>query len=183
MTKRRTLLFAATLLGVIAADQVTKALVRASFVIGESRQVIPGVVWLTHVNNTGAAFGLFQGRQWLLVSVAIVVLGVIGYVAFRVCPKSRVAWIALGLVAAGAVGNLIDRVASGGVTDFIDFGWWPVFNVADIALDVGVALLVGWLLFSREARGLPECPKLEPSSGSRELSGESADTVAESDVG
>ncbi len=161
MTKRRTLLFAATLLGVIAADQVTKALVRASFVIGESRQVIPGVVWLTHVNNTGAAFGLFQGRQWLLVSVAIVVLGVIGYVAFRVCPKSRVAWIALGLVAAGAVGNLIDRVASG----------------------VGVALLVGWLLFSREARGLPECPKLEPSSGSRELSGESADTVAESDVG
>lgn len=150
MTKRRALLFATTTLGVIVLDQVTKALVRSSMRIGESHRVIDGVLWLTHVNNTGAAFGMFRGYQWLLIIIAALVLGVIAYVAWHLRPQSLLARTALALIAAGAAGNLIDRALLGGVTDFVDFGWWPVFNVADMSLDIGVAILVWWVLFSKE---------------------------------
>lgn len=150
MTKRRALLFAATTLGVIVLDQLTKALVRGSMRVGESHRIIDNILWLTHVNNTGAAFGMFRGHQWMLVIIAGLVLAVIAFVAWHLRPESVLARTALALIAAGAAGNLIDRVALGGVTDFIDFGWWPVFNVADMSLDIGVALLVWWVLFSKE---------------------------------
>jgi signal peptidase II len=126
--------------------------VRASFGIGESRTIIPGVLWLTHVNNTGAAFGMLRGQQWFLILVATLVLAAIGWIAVRARPESLLARTALAMIAAGAAGNLIDRVIAGGVTDFVDFGWWPVFNVADMSLDIGVALLVWWLLFGAEHR-------------------------------
>lgn len=153
MTARRALLFAATALGVIGADQVTKALVRASMRIGESHAIISGVLWLTRVRNTGAAFGMFKGQRPVLVVVAVVVLAAIVYVATHLRPDSALARTALALIAAGAAGNLIDRVILGGVTDFLDLGWWPVFNVADMALDIGVALLVWWVLFGHEKAG------------------------------
>lgn len=150
MTRRRAVVFAATALGVIAADQVTKAVVRSAMEIGDSRPIIDGILWLTHVNNTGAAFGMFRGQQWALIAIAVLVLSVIGYVGLHLRPKSPLARTALALIAAGASGNLIDRVFFGGVTDFLDLGWWPVFNVADMALDIGVALLVWWVLFTPE---------------------------------
>ncbi len=152
MTRRHVVLFSAVMTVIIAADQVTKTIVRSAFRVGESQPVIDGVLWLTHVHNRGAAFGVLKGQQWLLVSVAALVLVAIGYVFVRVAPRSPGAVVALALVAAGAAGNLIDRAVFGGVTDFLDLGWFPVFNVADIALDVGVAMLVWWLLFSSEHR-------------------------------
>ncbi len=152
MTKRRVAVLAGTALCILVADQITKALVRASFEIGESHPVVSGVLWLTHVHNTGAAFGMFRGQQWFLIGVAIAVLAGIGWTAVRVSPESPLARTALAMIAAGALGNLVDRAVSGGVTDFLDLGWFPVFNVADISLDVGVALLVWWLLFSSEHR-------------------------------
>ncbi|MDO8848523.1 MAG: signal peptidase II [Coriobacteriia bacterium] len=150
MTKRRVAVLAGTVLCILAADQITKALVRASFEIGESHPVVSGVLWLTHVHNTGAAFGMFRGQQWFLIGVAIAVLAAIGWTAVRVRLESPLARTALAMIAAGTLGNLVDRAVSGGVTDFLDLGWFPVFNVADISLDVGVALLVWWLLFSSE---------------------------------
>lgn len=150
MTKRRVASLAMTSLAIVAADQITKALVRASLGIGESRVLVPGILWLTRVHNTGAAFGMLRGQQWLLMGVAVAVLAAIVWVAARMKPRSRMAWAALAMIAAGALGNLIDRAVLDGVTDFFDLGWFPVFNVADISLDVGVALLVWWLLFSKE---------------------------------
>lgn len=150
MTTRRALVFGATTLGVLGVDQATKALVRASMDIGDSRPLIDGILRLTHVHNKGAAFGMFQGQQWLLIAIAVLVIAAIAYVALHLRIESPVARAALSLVAAGAIGNLIDRAVLGGVTDFFDLGWWPVFNVADMSLDIGVALLVWWVLFSPE---------------------------------
>lgn len=152
MTNRRRALFAVTIASILAADQFTKWLVRSAFAVGESRPIVPGVVWLTHVKNSGAAFGMFRGQQWLLIAVAVVVLGAISYAVTRIKPESLLVWIALAMIAAGTCGNLIDRAVSGGVTDFLDLGWFPVFNVADISLDVGVALLLWWLLLGSEHR-------------------------------
>lgn len=150
MFRRRALLFAGTALGVVVIDQVTKALVRSEMAIGESRPIIDGVLWLTRVHNTGAAFGMFSDQRLMLIAIAFVVLSVIGYVALHLRPRSLAARTALALIAAGAVGNLVDRIVLHGVTDFLDLGWWPVFNVADMSLDIGVALLVWWVLFSDE---------------------------------
>ncbi len=162
MTKRRLALFAATIAGILAVDQITKWLVRGAFEVGESRPIIPDVLWLTHVRNTGAAFGMFKGQQWFLIAVAVVVLAVIAYVIHRVRPESPLAHAALAMIAAGTCGNLVDRVVSGGVTDFFDLGWFPVFNVADISLDIGVALLVWWLLFGTEHHHAPDAASAAP---------------------
>lgn len=166
MVKRRVLLFAATALGTIAVDQATKALVRSALAVNESRPLVPGVLWLTRVHNTGAAFGMFHGQRWALVLVAALVLAGIVYVAAHLRPESAVARTALALIAAGATGNLIDRVLLGGVTDFMDLGWWPVFNVADMSLDIGVAMLVWWVLFGHEE------PRHVPPDGEGQPNGE-----------
>lgn len=150
MASRRGALFAAIVAAVVAADQVSKAVVRDSLALGEQVPVIDGVLWFTRVHNTGAAFGILRGQQWLLITTAVLMLAVVGYVMLRVRPVSPWARTALALVTGGAIGNLIDRVVLGGVTDFFDLGWFPVFNVADIALDVGVAILVFVLLVGGE---------------------------------
>ena len=154
MTRGRALAFAATAVTVIVLDQVTKALARSALALNDAVPVVDGVFWLTRVHNTGAAFGILRGQQWLLVGVATVVLAAITWVMFRVPLRSALVRTGLALVAGGTVGNLIDRVALGGVTDFFDLGWFPVFNVADIALDVGVVLIVVWLLFDHEHRAV-----------------------------
>ena len=149
MTVRRGLAFAAIVAAVVAIDQATKAVVRASMDVYEQIPVIDGVLWLTHIENTGAAFGMLRGQQWFLIATAVAMLAVVAYVVLTVRLESGWARIALALVSGGAIGNLIDRAGAGAVTDFFDLGWFPVFNVADIALDVGVAILVGVLLFGR----------------------------------
>ncbi|MBN2847458.1 MAG: signal peptidase II [Coriobacteriia bacterium] len=150
MTRRRALAFAATAAAVVVIDQVTKQIVRSSLALNESVSVVDGLLWLTRVHNTGAAFGMLKGQQWLLIGTSVIVLAAIGWAIVRVKPESPLMRTALALVTGGAIGNLIDRIVAGGVTDFFDLGWFPIFNVADIALDVGVALIVLWLLFSKE---------------------------------
>lgn len=151
MYRRAGLAFAATVLVVFALDQASKAYIRAMMTLGRSIPVVPDVFSITHINNEGAAFGLFPGQLGFFVAVALVVLGGILYVWWRLRPCRWFIVHALGLIAAGALGNLVDRVAVGRVTDFFEIHGWPVFNVADIALDVGVVILVAWLLFSKEA--------------------------------
>ena len=160
MTHRRAVFFAATAGAVIVADQVTKALIRHSLDVGESVPVIDGILWFTRVQNTGGAFGVMQGRRWIFVGLALAVLTAIWWVVRRGRAEQPLALLGLALIAGGTVGNVLDRVVAGSVTDFIDFGWFPVFNVADMALDIGVALVVVWLLFGQHA-----APEAVPEAG------------------
>ena len=147
------LLFLIALL-VVAADQLSKVWIRSNLLVGQSL-FEAGFFRITHVNNTGAAFGLFQGQSFLLTIVALVgitVLLVYTLVIYRKFPllDNRLGRSTLGLVLGGAVGNLIDRLRFGYVTDFIDVGRWPAFNIADSAITVGVILFA--YSFLRSAR-------------------------------
>lgn len=145
-----TLLLVAT--AVLLADQLTKMLVRLWLEPFVSLPIIKGVFHLTYVRNTGAAFGLMPGARPLFMATSAVVL--IGIAAYWLIIKPRARWvvIALALVGSGALGNLIDRVSLGRVTDFLDFVLigWPVFNIADIAIVTGVFMLVVWILVGPE---------------------------------
>jgi signal peptidase II len=138
---RATRIWAALIaLAVIGFDQLTKLLVVRAVDEGESKPVIDGVLWLSHFRNSGAAFGMLRGFSGILALAALV--GVVIFAAIVVREPSR--WTALGaaLVAGGATGNLLDRFfRSGGVVDFVDFHFWPAFNVADSAISVGAVLL------------------------------------------
>jgi signal peptidase II len=125
---------------VVALDQVTKHLVRTGIDVGGSQKLIPGV-HLVHVRNTGVAFSLFSGGGTLVLVFTLVALAVlVGF--FTVRPTKPWLWLPTGLLIGGALGNLIDRVAHGAVTDFIKLPHWPAFNVADMAITFGVLLLV-----------------------------------------
>ena len=140
-------------LSVVAADQLSKYLIRANMELGQS---IPseGFLRLTYTTNTGGAFGLFSNQAFLLALAAVIAIVVLVRYMRYLPPHSWLLKIALGLLLGGAVGNLIDRVRLGEVTDFIDIGAWPVFNLADSAIVVGTVLIVYYLLFagSRRAR-------------------------------
>ena len=149
---RWSVLFFLIVLLVVAADQLSKIWIRSNLLVGQSL-FEAGFFRITHVHNTGAAFGLFQGQSFLLTivaSVGIIVLLVYVLVIYRRFPLlgKRLGRPVLGLVLGGAVGNLIDRLRFGYVTDFIDFGLWPAFNIADSAITIGVILLAYSLLRS-----------------------------------
>jgi len=136
---------------VIALDQATKHLVRANLALGES---VPdeGPLRITYVTNTGAAFGILQGQTLFLMVTTF--FGLAAILLYFLYPPMEhgVLRLALGLQLGGAVGNLADRVRLGGkVTDFIDVGPWPNFNVADSSIVVGVAIIVGFF-FLAESR-------------------------------
>jgi signal peptidase II len=130
---------------IIALDQLTKWIVRTNLALGETWSPFP---WLTpyarfvHWNNTGAAFGLFPDGGTIFMIVAILVSAAIIYYYPQV-PKEKTAYrIAMGMQLAGALGNLIDRLVHGPVTDFISLGRFAVFNVADSSISIGTAILV-----------------------------------------
>ena len=135
----------------IVADQVSKAAVRAYIPLYDTVEVIPGFLNLTHALNTGAAFGFLDRLEFayktVLVSLlATAALGAIIFYAMTLGSETRLSRWALTLVVAGAVGNLIDRVAAGAVVDFVDvyFGTWHfwAFNVADTCISCGAVLLI-----------------------------------------
>ena len=135
---------------VVAADQLSKLWIRSNLAIGGALWEV-GFFRLTHLRNTGAAFGLFQGQSLPLTIVALVgVVALLLYALFfyrhfpfldNMSGKST-----LGLILGGTVGNLIDRMRFGYVTDFIDFGVWPAFNIADSAIVVGIIMFAYFLL-------------------------------------
>ena len=147
--------FFLTALLVVVADQLSKMWIRSNLVVGQSLPET-GFFRLTHIQNTGAAFGLFQGHSFALSIVAlvgIVVLLLYALFIYRRFPilDNRLGKLALGLVLGGTVGNLIDRLHLGYVTDFIDVGFWPAFNIADSAIVVGVIMLAYSLRFLARA--------------------------------
>jgi signal peptidase II len=141
----------ATAFGVYLLDRLTKFLVEHHF--HQPSSLIPGVLQLKYTTNSGGAFGVFDGAVWLFLTATIVVCAVIVFASFNL-PNSTIA-VALGLVLAGAIGNLTDRAVRGGgffgghVTDFLAFAKnptaqpvWPVFNVADSAIVAGALLIL-----------------------------------------
>lgn len=137
---------------ILVVDQVTKQLAVASLELHQAVPVIPDFFNLTLVHNKGAAFGLFSGiendllRVSLLWSATIAALIFVAYLYKTEAKGDRRLEFALGLVVAGAVGNIIDRAFYGYVIDFFDFYWgtyhWPAFNIADSSIVTGVALLI-----------------------------------------
>lgn len=141
---------ALVLAAVLAVDQGSKALVRGGMQRGDEDPILPGLK-LVHVRNDGVAFGAFSGGGALVIAlVAVALLGLLVYFARHT--DRRGAWLPVGLLLGGALGNIIDRVADGAVTDFLKIPAWPAFNVADIAITFGVLALLWVLEASDEAR-------------------------------
>jgi signal peptidase II len=137
---RRAWVRAGTLcLVVVAIDQVAKALIEAKMVPGEHVDVL-GPLGFTLAHNNGVAFGLASGGGTALVALTVVALVFVG-VLFARNPTRPWMWVAFGLLAGGAIGNLADRVRVGAVTDYVDVFSWPPFNLADVAITLGVVVL------------------------------------------
>jgi signal peptidase II len=139
-SRRRAWILAAALCGlVVIADQAAKAVVEANLVPGEHVDLL-GPLGFTLAHNRGVAFGLASGGGVLLVALTVAALLFVG-VLFARDPTRRGMWVAVGLLAGGALGNLIDRIRVGEVTDYIDLLSWPPFNLADVAVTLGVVVL------------------------------------------
>ena len=142
MSRRTDLLVALGLaLAVFVLDQGLKAIVQGSMRPGESISVIPGFLSITYIRNDGGAFGILGGSQVLLLVGSAVAVGVVLWMLFA-GQRSRLATLACGLILGGAAGNLLDRLTTGEVTDYVHFSFWYVFNAADAAITVGVATLL-----------------------------------------
>lgn len=138
--RRRAWVLAGLLCGlVLIADQAAKALIEANLVPGEQVDVL-GPLQFTLAHNRGVAFGLASGGGVLLVALTLTALVFVG-ILFARDPTRPGMWIAIGLLAGGALGNLVDRVRAGEVTDYIDLLSWPPFNLADVAVTLGVVVL------------------------------------------
>ena len=130
------------LASVVAADQIAKRLVQSGIDEGDSDGVFPGID-LVHVRNKGVAFGAFSGKPVVMIIVLLALAGLV--VWFALHTDRRYVWIPTGLLLGGAIGNIIDRVRDGAVTDFIKLPVWPAFNLADMAITFGVLALL-WVL-------------------------------------
>ncbi|MEJ6950915.1 signal peptidase II [Natronospora cellulosivora (SeqCode)] len=129
---------------IIVFDQITKVMVVNSFSLGESRAIINNIFHLTFVKNTGAAFGILAGYRYFFIVITVVV--VIALIVFRNMSKKNIFLdIAISLTIGGAIANLIDRIRYGYVIDFLDFRIWPVFNIADSAIVVGMFVLIYYI--------------------------------------
>lgn len=141
---------------ILVADQLSKAMVVASLALGERARVIGDLVQIWHVENRGAAFSLFQGGSIVFVAVSILSLGMVAY--FQRSLRDRAWWVhlVLGVVLGGTLGNFIDRLRQGYVTDWLSVGLgdtrWPTFNVADSSIVVGIGILVLYLLVNSQDR-------------------------------
>jgi signal peptidase II len=142
MTRRASLLFALALaLSVFVFDQGIKSLVEGSMRVGESISILPGFLSITRIENDGGAFGILGGSQMVLLIGSTIAVTVVLWMLLSGRP-SRPTMLGCGLVLGGAAGNLLDRLGSGEVTDYIHFSFWYIFNVADAAIVVGVGLLL-----------------------------------------
>ncbi|NLV32291.1 MAG: signal peptidase II [Acidobacteria bacterium] len=160
-------------LGILGLDQLTKWLAVRELAGGRGVELIPGYLGLSYVENTGVAFGLFDGvaspwKPWILGGLALVAVAVILLYGLYAPKERRLLHLALAVTLGGVAGNLVDRVARGFVVDFVEFHirqsfYWPNFNVADSAITVGVVLLLFDSL-RNPAAGKPSGP---PRGGER----------------
>lgn len=146
-------------------DQVTKALVINQLPVYDSIAIIPGVLSLTHVRNPGAAFGILAYQRPLFVAIAVILIVASVIFRRRIEHEPFIVRIGLGLGLGGAIGNLVDRLRTGYVTDFLDMPFIPIFNVADTAIVIGVTLLLWASFFHKEAPNILPKGGESPSEG------------------
>jgi len=146
-------------LAVIILDQLTKWLVTSAMRLHESISIIPDLFSLTYIRNSGAAFGILAGshagfRLVFFGLTSVLALALLGTIYVRLSPADWIGQVSVASIFGGAVGNLIDRIRSGEVIDFLDFSLlghhWPAFNVADAAITVGVCFLIGHFFTHKE---------------------------------
>lgn len=137
-------------------DQITKILITKNLPFGTSKVVVKNIVYFTHVKNTGGAFSIFQGKQLIFICISIVIIAFLIWAIFLTKTKNHKK-IILTLILGGALGNLIDRLFRGYVIDFIDFRFWPVFNVADSFITIGIVLFI--VVFILEGRDVSSWSK------------------------
>ena len=137
-------------LAVIGADQYTKYFISANNTLAESHTLIPKIIDITYVRNTGAAWGMLSDRTWLLISITTVVMLICITLVLKYGTKNKLLFWAMIFVLSGGIGNMIDRIFRGGaVVDFLHLTFWPdfpVFNLADCSIVLGAALLVVYFL-------------------------------------
>ena len=126
---------------ILSLDQLTKFIITKNLMPHESMPVIKGIFHFTLVHNRGAAFGILKGQLFLFIFTSVIAIILI-YRTLKNCHLNLYS-ISLGLILAGAIGNLIDRLLFGYVIDFLDFRIWPVFNIADASITIG-AILMGF---------------------------------------
>lgn len=133
---------------IVIGDQLTKGLIQQSMVLNQSIPVWDGIFSITYIHNTGAAFSMLAGKTQVLALFQVIIIGVIlGYYIMKGRKSHPLLRISLAMIVAGGIGNLIDRLTLGYVVDFLDFHFWPIFNVADIGVSAGCVLLAGYVFF------------------------------------
>jgi len=145
---------------VFALDQITKAIIRATLDPGDAWPDRDWVLNIINVTNSGAAFGILQGQTVFLVVTSLVGVAAIGLYYLYPPLEHGLLRVALALQLGGAAGNLIDRIRVGEVTDFINFNFWPAFNVADASISIGVATIF-WFFLITEGERLRGPPKAD----------------------
>ena len=138
-------------LTVVILDQFSKYIVVENMALGESIPIIEDVFHLTYILHPGAAFGMFAHNRLFFIAIAVVVIGIIIWARKEILASPWEVKAGCGLFLGGAIGNLIDRARQGLVIDFFDFRIWPVFNIADIAICIGVGLII-WNLLKMELK-------------------------------
>jgi len=142
------------IVAVLGADQLTKYLVRTNMALGDSWPA-EGLFRLTYGTNSGSAFGLFPNQTVALIVASLIAIGFLAYFYRTQDRPTSILRLSIGLQLGGAFGNLIDRLKEGSVVDFIDVGWWPIFNLADSSIVVGMAALI-WILAFGDTAPHPE---------------------------
>ena len=157
LTKRNKLLYLITLIVLIGGDQFTKHLISSSMQLGQSQEIIDNFFYFTYAHNTGVAWGMLAGHLWLFIIVALI-SAVLMIIFFKRTRKEEILTrFGLVLTFAGMIGNLADRIVLGYVRDFIDviiFNYnFPIFNIADVAVVIGVALIIIEIIFEEHVHG------------------------------
>ncbi len=141
------------IVALVVIDQVTKLMALRLLAPVGSVDVIEGVFRFTYVENRGAAFGMLSDQRWIFMVISVVAIAALLIYLWKFRPESKLACMAISMMIAGGIGNMIDRVYLGFVVDFLDFCalpelWGWVFNVADVCVCVGGGLMVLWLITS-----------------------------------
>lgn len=144
MEKKYFVVFSTALI-IILLDQITKFLVKNAFQLNQTFPIINNIFHLTYINNTGAGFGILKAQALILIFISVAVIGIILYNFDKIKNNETLLQILAGFVLGGTIGNLVDRLAYGHVIDFLDFRIWPIFNLADSFVTIGVIGLIIYL--------------------------------------
>ena len=142
--------------GMLIFDLLTKEFIAGSIALGEQKSFIPGLFSFTYVENDGAAWNIFAGNRTFLIIISVIFIILLGVFYFFERKNGVLFHVGAGLIFAGAVGNMVDRIFIGIVRDFSQFDFWrsfPVFNIADVALTIGVVIVVIYYIITLFKRG------------------------------